>query len=149
MANTYTQIYVQMVFSVKDRLYLINDSFNTELYKYITGIIRNKKHKPLAINGMPDHIHIFLGLNPNVSVSDAVRDIKSNSSNFVNEKKFIKGKFAWQDGFGAFSYSHSQIDTVIKYINKQQIHHQKKTFKEEYLEFLKKFKVVYDERYIF
>lgn len=119
------------------------------MYKYISGIIKNNGHKLLAINGMPDHIHIFTGLNPKVSISDTVRDIKANSSKFINDKKFVTGRFEWQEGFGAFSYSHSQIDSVIKYIKNQEIHHKKRTFKEEYLELLKKFDVVYDERYVF
>jgi REP element-mobilizing transposase RayT len=149
MANTYTQIYLHIVFSVKNWQCLISNNFRDELYKYVSGIIKNKKHKLLAVNGMPDHIHIFIGLNPSISVSESVRDIKANSSKFINERKFVKGRFEWQEGFGAFSYSHSQIDSVIKYINNQKKHHKKRTFKEEYLELLKKFNVVYDERYVF
>jgi putative transposase len=149
MANTYTQMYIHIVFSVKNWQKLITNNFRDDLYKYIAGIIKNDGHKPLAINGIPDHIHIFLGLNPNISVSDSVRDIKSNSSKFINEKKLVKGRFEWQDGFGAFSSSHSQIDSVIKYIMNQETHHRKKTFKEEYLELLKKFNVEYDQRYVF
>jgi putative transposase len=142
-------MYIHIVFSVKNWQKLITNNFRDDLYKYIAGIIKNDGHKPLAINGIPDHIHIFLGLNPNISVSDSVRDIKSNSSKFINEKKLVKGRFEWQDGFGAFSSSHSQIDSVIKYIMNQETHHRKKTFKEEYLELLKKFNVEYDQRYVF
>lgn len=149
MANIYTQIYTHIVFSVKNRQNLIYENFRDELYKYITGITRNKHHKLLAINGMPDHVHIFIGLNPKISVSDAVRDIKTNSSKFINDRNFTKGRFEWQKGFGAFSYSHSQINAVVKYIKNQESHHKKRTFKEEYLELLKRFNVEYDERYVF
>jgi REP element-mobilizing transposase RayT len=149
MANTYTQIYTHIVFSVKNRQNLINENFRDELYKYIVGIVKNNQHKPLAINGMPDHVHIFIGLNPKISVSDVVRDIKANSSKFINDRSFTKGRFEWQEGFGAFSYSHSQIDSVVKYIRNQESHHKKRTFKEEYLELLKKFDIEYDNRYVF
>lgn len=120
-----------------------------ELYKYITGIVQNNGHKLIAINGMPDHIHLFIGMKPNQSLSDLMQDVKGDSSRWVNEKALIKGKFEWQAGFGGFSYSISQIDAVVKYINNQKTHHQKKTFIEEYLEFLEKFKIPFDERYIF
>jgi REP element-mobilizing transposase RayT len=149
MANTYTQIYVHIVFAVKGRQSLIGKENKEELHKYITGIVRNKKQKMLAINSMPDHTHIFIGMKPNIALSDLVRDIKSNSSAFINEKKWVRGKFNWQEGFGAFSYGHSQIDTVIKYIHDQEKRHVKMTFKEEYLGLLKKFAVEYDEKYLF
>ncbi|MCG3118980.1 MAG: hypothetical protein ALAOOOJD_01276 [bacterium] len=149
MANTYTQIYVHVVFAVQGRQNLIPKEHKEELHKYITGIIQNKKQKLIAINGMPDHIHIFIGMKPSIALSDLVRDIKNNSSNFVNEKKWVRGKFNWQEGFGAFSYGHSQIDAVVKYIQNQEKHHAKKTFKEEYLDMLKKFNLEYDERYLF
>ncbi len=149
MANTYTQIYIQVVFAVQGRLNLIKKDNKEELHKYITGIIRNKKQKLIAINSMPDHSHIFIGMKPNTALSDLVRDIKNNSSTFINEKKWVKGKFNWQEGFGAFSYSHSQIDAVVKYIQNQEDHHAKKTFKEEYLELLRKFHVEFDEKYLF
>jgi putative transposase len=149
MANTYTQIYIQVVFAISGKRSLIRKDFKVELYKYITGIVKNNKQKLIAINGIEDHIHIFIGLKPDICLSDLVRDIKANSSRFINEKKFTKLKFAWQDGFGAFSYSHSQIDSVVKYINNQEEHHKKKTFKEEYLDLLEKFNIEYDDRYLF
>ena len=149
MANTYTQIHIQLVFAVKHRDALINSSFKDELYKYIAGIIKNHNHKLLAINGMSDHIHIFIGMRPTQSLSDLLQDIKGNSSKWINEKKFLKVNFEWQEGYGAFSYSKSQVNNVINYINNQEQHHSVKTFREEYLEFLKLFEVDHDERYIF
>ena len=149
LANTYSQIYVHIVFAVKGRQNLIGTEIREELHKYITGIVTNRDQKLLSIFCMPDHTHILIGLKPSISISDLVRDIKAGSSKFINDKKLIKGKFSWQEGFGVFSYSRSQIDTVIKYIQTQEKHHSKKTFKEEYLEFLEKFKVEYDEKYLF
>lgn len=149
LANTYTQLYIQTVFAVQNRLCLINDNWKDELYKYITGIVRNNNHKLLAINGMPDHVHIFIGMKPHQSISDLLQDIKGSSSGWINEKKFVKGKFSWQAGYGAFSYSHSHLDKVIKYIRDQEIHHKRKTFKEEYLSLLKAFNIDHDERYLF
>ena len=149
MANTYTQIYIHIVFAVKYRQSLISDKFKDELYKYITGILKNKNQKLISINGMPDHTHLFVGMKPEMAISDLVRDVKSNSSKFINDKRFTKGKFEWQDGFGAFSYSYSQIDNVVKYIQNQEEHHKKKTFKEEYIGLLKKFEIKYDETYLF
>lgn len=149
MADTYSQIYIQIVFSVQNRKALIHESFETELYKYITGIVQNKGQKLIAINGMPDHIHIFIGMKPNCCLSDLVRDIKKSSNSFINEKQFTNVPFYWQEGFGAFSYSFSHIDTVVKYIINQKNHHQTKSFKEEYLEFLEKFKIEYKEEYLF
>ncbi|MCH8316922.1 MAG: IS200/IS605 family transposase [Bacteroidetes bacterium] len=149
MANTFTQIYIHTVFAVQGRQNLIQKSWKDELYKYITGIVRNNNQKLLAINGMPDHIHIFLGLKPDIALSDLVRDIKSNSSSFINKKKWVMGKYHWQEGFGAFSYSDSQLDSVIKYIQNQEIRHKTKTFREEYTEMLKKFNVEYNEKYLF
>ena len=149
MANTYTQIYIHIVFAVKGRQNLISKNWNEELYKYITGIITNEDQKLIVINGMPDHIHILIGLKPNKALSDLVRDIKANSSRFINEKRWINGKFEWQTGFGAFSYNHSQLTNVINYIQNQEEHHKKKTFKQEYLQFLKKFGIEYDEKYLF
>ena len=149
MRGTFFQIYIQVVFAVKGRQNLIGNNWETELHKYIAGIIKGKNQKPIIVNGMPDHIHAFIGLRPAMSISDLVRDIKNNSSNFINDHKFVKGKFSWQEGYGAFSYSHSQIGTVYDYILNQERHHKKKTFKEEYLEFLKKFEVEYDEKYLF
>ncbi len=149
MANTYTQIHIQSVFTVQDRKSIIRSSFQNELYKYITGIIQNNGHKLLAINGMPDHVHVFFGMRPSQSLSDLMQDVKGDSSKWINRKGFISGKFSWQEGYGGFSYGKSQVDNVINYIKQQEIHHRKKTFIEEYIEFLDKFDVPYDERYIF
>ena len=149
MANTYTQIHIQAVFAVQNRDCVIDKEWKHELYKYISGILTNNTHKVLAINGMPDHIHIFFGMRPIQSLSDLMQDIKADSSRWINEKKFIKGKFSWQEGYGAFSYGKSQIPQVIEYIQRQEEHHKKKTFSEEYKDFLEKFDVKYDERYIF
>ncbi len=149
MANTYTQIYIQVVFTVRGRQNSITKDHREDLYKYITGIVRNNKQKLIAINGMPDHVHILIGLKPNVALSDLVQDIKANSSRFINESAWMKGKFHWQEGFGAFSYSHSQLGTVIRYIQNQERHHHRRTFREEYLELLKKFEVEYDPKYLF
>ena len=149
MANTYTKIYMQVVFAVQNRQCLIRKENKEELHKYITGIVRNKKQKMIAIHCMPNHIHIFIGMKPSIALSDLVRDIKSNSSAFINEKKWVRGKFNWQEGFGAFSYGHSQIDVVAKYIQNQEKHHEKKTFKQEYLEMLQKFEIEYNEEYLF
>ena len=149
MANTYTQIFVQIVFAVKGRMNLISNNHRDEIEKYICGIINNKNSKPLAIYCNPDHIHVLIGLHPSISVSDITRDIKANSSKFINEKRWIPGKFYWQDGFGAFSYSKSQISTVAKYIINQPQHHKKQSFKDEYFEILKKADVDFDEIYLF
>lgn len=149
MANTYTQIYIHIVFAVKGRQNLISKIWKEELYKYITGIVTHKEQKLIAINGMPDHIHILIGLKPTQMLSDLVRDIKANSSRFINEKQWIPGKFEWQTGFGAFSCGHSQLDTVVKYIQNQEIHHNTKTFKEEYIMLLKTADIDYNEQYIF
>jgi putative transposase len=149
MANTYTQIHIQFVFTVKYREGLIHLSFKDELYQYITGIIKNHHHKLLAINGMPDHVHILVGIRPTQSISDLMQDIKGSSSKWINEKKFLKVKFEWQEGYGAFSYSKSQVNSVINYIKNQEQHHATKSFRQEYLEFLELFEVVYDERFIF
>lgn len=148
MANTYTQIYLQFVFAVQDRFSLIQNEWKDELYKYITGIVQNNKHKLIAINGMPNHIHVFVGYKPHQLVPNLLQDIKGSSSGWVNNKGFVKGKFHWQEGYGAFSYSHSQIDIVAKYIHNQEEHHKRKSFREEYLEFLKQFNLSFDERYI-
>lgn len=149
MPNTYTQIHIHFVFAVKYRDGVIQSSWKDELYKYITGIVQNNKHKLLCINGMPDHVHILIGIRPSQSISDLLQDIKGSSSKWINEKRFIKTRFEWQEGYGAFSYSKSQIKTVIEYIENQELHHQKKTFREEYLDMLQKFEIDYDEKYIF
>ncbi|CAN5209605.1 IS200/IS605 family transposase [soil metagenome] len=149
MANTYTQIHLQFVFAVKYREGLVNKEWKERLHMYITGVVQTNKHKLLAINAMPDHSHIFVGMRPHQSVSDLLQDIKGGSSKWINDNKLVRGRFEWQEGYGAFSYSESQIDDVIKYINNQEEHHKHVTFRDEYLNFLEKFKVEYDERYIF
>jgi putative transposase len=147
--STYSQIYIQLVFAVKGRTSLIGASWEEELFKYITGIITKKDQKLLAINGMPDHIHVLIGMKPTCCLSDLVREVKKASNAFVKEKKFVTFKFDWQEGYGAFSYSHSALDNVIAYIQNQKEHHKKKTFKQEYIGFLKKFQVEYEEKYLF
>jgi putative transposase len=149
MANTYTQIYIHIVFAVQGRNNLIPKSIREELHKYITGIVQNRNHKMLAIFCMPDHTHILVGMKPDISISDLTRDIKAISSKFINDNRFVKGKFNWQVGFGAFSYSKSQIDSVVKYILNQEQHHKGKTFRAEYLGLLEKFGIEYDEKYLF
>ena len=149
MANTYTQIHIQAIFAVKRRAGLIQNGWKDELYKYITGIIQAHEHKLLAINGMPDHLHIFFGMRPIQSLSDLMQDIKGSSSKWINERKFIKDKFEWQEGYGAFSYSKSQVPGVTAYVQNQEDHHRKTTFIEEYKSFLEKFEIDYNERYIF
>ncbi len=149
MAGTFSQIYIQVVFAVKGRENLIREQWKDELHKYIAGIIKGKEQKSIIVNGMPDHIHAFIGLRPAMAISDLVRDIKNNSSNFINDKKFTRGRFSWQEGYGVFSYSHSHIERVYNYILNQEIHHKKKTFKAEYLELLKKFEIEYNEKYLF
>ena len=149
MANTYTQIYVQIVFAVQGRRNLITEYNREKLEKYICRIISNKKSKPLAIYCNPDHTHVLIGLDPSVSVSDIARDIKANSSKWINENRWIIGKFNWQEGFGAFTYSKSQIDRVSKYILNQAKHHRKTSFREEYFDFLDEYGIEYNEKYVF
>ena len=149
MANTYTQLYVHIVFTVRDREPIIPKEHKAELHKYITGIVHNRKQKMMQINSMPDHIHIFLSLTPNIAVSDLVRDIKVNSTRFINEKRWVAGHFRWQEGFAAFTYSHSQVDAVVTYIANQEKHHEQTTFQEEYLKLLDRFGIPYDKRYVF
>ena len=149
MANTYTQLYTQFVFSVKGRENIIKESFRNELEKIICGIISNNHCKTYAIYCNPDHIHILVGMHPSMSPSKLMEVVKSSSSKWLNEKKIILGKFLWQDGYGAFSYTKSHIDKVVKYILDQPKHHKKQTFKEEYLTILQKFDVDYNDRYLF
>jgi len=149
MAGTFSQIYIQIVFAVKGRENLISKRWQEDLHKYIAGIVRNKEQKSIIVGGMPDHIHVFIGLRPSMAISDIVRDIKNNSSNFINERGFVKGNFSWQEGYGAFSYSHSQIGNVYNYVLNQENHHHIKTFKEEYFEFLKEFEIDFNEKYLF
>jgi putative transposase len=147
--STFSQIYIQVVVAVKGRSSLIASSWEEELYRYITGIITHKGQKLIAINGVSDHIHILIGLKPSCCLSDLMRELKKASNTFINERKFTRTKFEWQEGFGAFSYSHSALDNVIAYIQNQKEHHRKRTFKEEYIGLLKKFEVEYDEKYLF
>ena len=149
MANTYTQLYAQIIFSPNGRQNLIRDRIKTDIYKYITGIVKNLNQKLMIINGMPDHIHLFVGFHPDITISELVGVIKSNTSNFINDQKLVAGKFSWQRGFGAFTYSKSQVPKVISYIQNQENHHRKKTFREEYLEILDKFDVEYKSEYLF
>lgn len=149
MANTYSQIYIQIIFAVQGRQNLLAKEWRQEVFKYMAGIIKNKGQKPIIINGVEDHVHVFLGLKPAMALSDLVRDIKNNSSNFINEHSWIKGKFNWQNGYGAFSYSHSQMDAVYNYIQNQEEHHKQLSFKDEYLDFLKKFEIEHDAKYLF
>ena len=149
MANTYTQLYVQFVFTVKGRENLIKEKFRDELEKVMCGIVTNHKSKVYAIYCNPDHTHIFVGLHPTIPVSKLIEQVKSGSSNWLNDKKYIAGKFSWQDGYGAFTYSKSHIDKVVKYILNQSEHHKKQSFREEYLLFLRKFKIDYDPKYLF
>jgi REP element-mobilizing transposase RayT len=149
MANTYSQIYIQTVFAVDGRLSLIQPAFKEELYKYMTGIVTNSRQKLIAINGMSDHVHILIGLKPAIALADLVRGIKADSSNFINKKKWVRGRFNWQEGYGAFSYGHSQLDTIISYIRNQERHHHRRTFKDEYLAWLKKFEIPFEEKYVF
>jgi REP element-mobilizing transposase RayT len=149
MANTYTQLYIHIVFAVRGRDNLIKPDHKEEIHKYITGIIQHRDHKLLAINSMPDHVHILIGYDPKTALSDLVRDIKAASSKFINEAGWLKSRFAWQEGYGAFSYSRSQLDDIIRYIATQEEHHKNKLFREEYFEMLEKFHVDFDPKYLF
>ncbi|NJW51707.1 IS200/IS605 family transposase [Salinimicrobium oceani] len=149
MPGTFSQLYVQIVFAVKGRNSLIAEQWEQELYKYITGIITNKNQKLLAINGMPDHIHILIGMKPSCCLSDLVREIKKASNEFINQRNFLKSRFEWQEGYGAFSYSHSALDNVITYIKNQKEHHKRRSFKEEYKEFLNKYRIEHKDEYLF
>jgi putative transposase len=148
MANTYTQLYVHYIFAVQNRQSLINNNIKEDVCKYISGIIEQQGHKVFAINGMPDHLHILVSMNPVQAPSEMMFHIKRSSSLWINKNKLTGNRFRWQEGFGAFSYGRSQIPIIAGYIERQQIHHRKKTFYEEYTEFLKAFDVEYDERYI-
>ena len=149
MANTYSQLLIQIVFTVKNRKNLISPSRREDLEKYISGLVTNKGQKLLAIYAMPDHIHILVGLKPNLSISELVRDIKCNSSKYINESKWLRSNFSWQEGFGAFSYSNKELYRVINYILNQEEHHRKKSFKEEYLKILDQFEIEYNSEYLF
>ncbi len=149
MADTFSQIYIQVVFAVQNRKALINKAWEEELYKYITGTVQNKGQKMLAINRTHNHIHFFIGMKPTCCLSELVREVKKSSNGFIKEKNFSPFRFQWQEGFGAFSYSHSQLTEVIRYIENQKEHHRKKTFKEEYLAFLKAFEIEFKDEYLF
>jgi len=149
MANTYTQLYFHIVFAVKGRNNLIAIRWKDELYKYISGIITNKNQKLMIINGMPNHVHLLIGTKPTCNLSDLVRDIKANSSKWINEKQFINGKFEWQTGFGAFTIGQSQVPKIVNYIKNQEEHHKSKSFKEEYISFLNAYAIKFDSAYTF
>lgn len=149
MAGTFSQIYIQYVFAVKSRQHLLQKSWRAEVFKYMAGIIKGKNQKPIIVNGVTDHVHVFVGLKPSMNICDLIRDIKNNSTNFINEQKWMPGKFSWQEGYGAFSYAHAQIDHVYQYIANQEAYHRNKIFKEEYLDFLQDFEIDYDEKYLF
>ena len=149
MAGTYSQLYIHTVFAVKSRENLLQKPWRNEIFKYIAGIINDKNQKSIIVNGFVDHVHIFIGLKPSCSLSDLIRDVKSCTTNFINEKKLVKGRFSWQEGYGAFSYSRSQLDQVYQYILNQENHHLKSSFKDEYLGLLRKFEIEYDDKYLF
>jgi putative transposase len=149
MANTYSQIYLHFVFAVQNRISLISPKWQIDLYKYMSGIISNQGNKIYAINGTPDHVHALVSMSPKQAPSDLMHDVKRSSSLWINENRLIMGKFAWQEGFGVFSYGHSQIPDIANYIEQQKKHHEKRTFIEEYIQFLKLFEIEYDERYVY
>ncbi|GAB4010760.1 IS200/IS605 family transposase [Spirosoma migulaei] len=149
MPGTFSQIYIHIVFAVKGRNSLIDPIWEEELYKYITGIVQHKGQKMLSINGMPDHVHLLIGLKPSCCLSDLIREVKKSSNTFIRDSKFCKFKFEWQEGYGAFSYSHSALDSVISYITNQKEHHRTKTFQEEYLAFLQKFQIEFKKEHLF
>jgi REP element-mobilizing transposase RayT len=149
MSNTYSQIHIQIVFAVKGRQNLVSRQYREEIHKYITGIVQQRNQKMLAIFCMPDHLHLLIGLRPIMALADLVRDIKASSSNFIKSKGWIRGEFCWQEGFGAFSYSQSQVHTVIQYILNQEEHHQKTSFREEYYQLLREFEIEFNDRYLF
>lgn len=149
MPGTYSQIYIQYVFAVQGRANLLQKPWRAEVFKYISGIITAKGQKSIIVNGVSDHLHVFVGLKPSMQISDLIRDIKNNSSKFINDQKYLRSKFEWQKGYGVFSYSASHIDRVYQYIANQELHHQKMTFQDEYISLLKKFQIEYDEKYHF
>jgi putative transposase len=149
MAGTYSQIYIHAVFAVKFRERVLMKPWRDEVFKYMTGIIENKGHKSIIVNGVEDHVHLLIGLKPSMAISDLIRDIKNNASNFINEKRFVTGRFAWQEGYGVFSYADSQVEAVYQYILNQEQHHLIKTFKQEYIDFLITFNIQHDEKFLF
>jgi REP element-mobilizing transposase RayT len=149
MANTYHQVYIQVVFAVKYREAVIANEWKSKVFGVIGNLINETGCKTIIVNGVEDHVHCFLGLKPSVSISELMKTVKAKSSKYINDHNLTKSRFEWQEGYGAFSYSHSQIDAVYKYIVNQEEHHKKQTLKDEYLEFLDKFEVPFDEKYIF
>lgn len=149
MPGTFSQIYIQIVFAVKGRQNLLHQSWRSDVFKYVAGIIEAKDQKSIIVNGVSDHVHVFVGLRPSMAVSDLVRDIKNNSSKFINDNRLVAGQFSWQEGYGAFSYAHSQLDAVYNYILNQEGHHRIRSFKEEYLDMLHKFDVPHQEQFLF
>ena len=149
MANTYTQIYIQVVFAVSGRANLLLPAYKEEINKYITGIVSGQGQKLIAINGMPDHVHLLVGLRPDMALSALIREVKAGSSKFINGKRWVRGRFCWQEGFGAFSYAHSQLGAVVKYIQNQEQHHSRKSFRDEYTTLLRKFDVAFEHKYVF
>jgi len=147
--GTFTQLYIQLVFAVRNRDAVLTKNIRSHVFEYISGIITGMKHKSIIVNGVSNHVHIFLGLNPNISISDTVHDIKRNSSLFINQEKLCPGKFSWQEGYGAFSYSQSQLSKVYQYIQNQEFHHRKRTFQEEYLDFLHKSEILFNPQFLF
>jgi putative transposase len=149
MANTYSQMYAHIIFSPKGRQNLILPSFEERIYQYMAGIIKERDQKPIAINGMPDHIHLFIGFKPTMKISELVADVKVGTTKFIKANRFLPGAFSWKDGYGCFTHARSQLDVVAKYVMNQKEHHKTKTFREEYLELLEKFEVSYEEKYLF
>ena len=149
MANTFSQIYIQTVFAVSNRQSLIKPEFKEDLYKYVSGIVRNQGQKLIAINGVADHVHLLIGLRPAMALADLVQEIKADSTNFINKNRLVRGRFSWQEGYGAFSYGHSQLDTIIRYIQNQEHHHSRRSFKHEYLTLLRKFDIAFEDKYVF
>ena len=148
MANTFTKIYIHLVFAVQNRISLIQPTWKDELYKYLTGIVQKNGHKLISINGTANHLHLAVGYKPHQLIPELLQYLKGYSSKWINEKKFVRGKFSWQEGYGAFSFSHSHLNQVVKYINNQDQHHKKQTFREEYLLLLKKYEINFEEKYI-
>ena len=148
MANTYIQIYLHLVFAVQDRYSLIHSTWQNELYQYVTGIVQNNKHKLIAINGTANHLHVLIGYKPHQLIPDLLKDMKGSSSRWINQKGFTQWNFSWQPGYSALSYSHSQIDHVVKYIKNQEEHHKKRTFRDEYIKLLERFNIEHNEQYI-
>jgi REP element-mobilizing transposase RayT len=149
MANTYSQIYIQVVFAVQGRPNVVQKQNKEELHKYMTGIVHERDQKLLAVHCMPDRTHLLIGLRPSMALSDLVRDVKNGSTNFINRSGWVMGRFCWQEGFGAFSYGHSQLKAIIDYIRDQERHHAQRSFQGEYLRFLKRYEIEHDEKYIF